>query len=353
MLYYTGVCLLTAAIGGLSSEKFKKTAYFFIFIMLVLMFGLRGDFTADYNNYKYLFNYYNSTSLSSIIRVESAQEIGFVILTKFLSDYVSYQVYLVIIGIIIVGCFIYGFMNESSEPWIALILFIAFGEYFASFNTMRQTIASSILFAGNKYLYSRDFKKYLIFVVIASSMHVTSIIMLLMYFLLNAKIDKAYIIRFAVISFVALIGLKIVVQVLPIFIPRLGYYNLGDYGMTGGSIGYFIGPAITILFIFILYYTGSADDFDIDNNVIRIQLNAFGYASVVSLLTTQAFLLSRFSGFFLPHSFILISNLLHNSTMEKNKRIISLGILLLCLIYIFISLSGSGYDPYYFYWNSK
>jgi len=64
------------------------------------------------------------------------------------------------------------------------------------FNLSRQIFAVSIMFLGSKYLFERNFKYYFLFVIIAMCFHTTAIIMLPMYFLLNMKITKKYLLKY-------------------------------------------------------------------------------------------------------------------------------------------------------------
>lgn len=59
--------------------------------------------------------------------------------------------------------------------------------YFSAFNGMRQWIASIILFWAIKYIWNDNFIKYFICVILASTIHISALIMIPVYFIVKER----------------------------------------------------------------------------------------------------------------------------------------------------------------------
>ena len=354
MSYYI---ILGVFVGFLSfapnTKRAKRNIVILTVAAMALLLGLRGDFTPDYTNYKYYFEYYRNRSVQTLIHQNIGQEIGFMLLTKFLSCFFDYQAYVFVIGGLTVGIIGYVMYKNCSMPAIALLFYISFGGYIDSFNIIRQSIAAAILFLGTPYLYERKLVKYILVCIAAAFFHSTTIFMIPFYFLLHSKIRKRQIFKIIAIAMVGWLFLPCMIRIVGRIIPRLAIYQLGTYGMTGGSIGYFVAPTVTGLAIWGLYYCGSMDVYDtaIDPRR-RIQLNALLFSFIVSLFTTKAFLLNRIMNFFVLHSFMLVGDSLYACKNKANKKIVHVMIVIVSILYIYIALKGTDYDPYYFFWNN-
>jgi len=106
---------------------------------------------------------------------------------------------MIITSFIILLLFFREFKKYSPYIWLSVLMFITVGQFYTSFNIIRQIIAVAIIFSGSKYLYERNLSKYIFIVLLASTFHKTSIIMILFYFILNFKfnINKLVITLFA------------------------------------------------------------------------------------------------------------------------------------------------------------
>ena len=86
------------------------------------------------------------------------------------------------------GCAVaYTLYKYSENFFFSMFLFIAMMHFVWMMNGMRQFIAVSILFAATGLLVERKFLKYLIVVLLASTIHITALIMIPVYFIAIAK----------------------------------------------------------------------------------------------------------------------------------------------------------------------
>ena len=127
--------------------------------------------------------------------------------------------------------------------------------FFFTFTYLRQILAAGIIWTGISYAAKKNFKKYLIFVLLATLTHNSAAYMILLYFIPKRKFNKASIISFMLI--LLLIGLSGVTKYVfslsgdAISNARIsGYANEAEFGFR---IEYVI-ESFLFLFIFLKDY---------------------------------------------------------------------------------------------------
>ena len=155
---------------------------------LFLTAALRSGVGYDYNLYGSWFVDYRLKLTSELGKFK--QEKGFLIPMKFVSEVTdNYQVMFVIIAAVIstaVMLFIYFYCEK---PYLGVFCFLSFGVFFNSMNFMRQMIAATIVLYAFQYIKKKQFFRFLVFVLLASAFHVSALIMVVFYFLLQIKMN--------------------------------------------------------------------------------------------------------------------------------------------------------------------
>ena len=333
---------------GLSKKRLPS--YFFsipIFILLFFISSFRGDFTADYKGYTYLFKVYNQFEFFEVFKAGIYQETGYLTLSRFIGLFTTNEVYLFsVTSFMIVYAFLSQFTKYSSYMWLSVLMFVTVGAYYTSFNIMRQILAVAIVFYGSKYLYDRNFIKFLAFILMASLFHKSSLVMIPFYFILNFKFSFKNIISFFSAAVVAMLYLNDIVR----YVQSSFYtaYNSNAYGMTGLSLTNAVLP-VSIL-IFTIIHNKKIDQ---NNEMLRIWANGVIFYALFSILGLKVQMVQRLSEFFAPYALLLVPYIF--SKMKKNelKALYFIGLVLTLVFYNFLVLSDSGYDPYYFIWSKK
>lgn len=315
------------------------------FLVLFFVSGFRGDFTADYKEYTYLFDLYNSFKFSDVFEANLYQEIGYIALSRFIGFFTHNELYLFIITSFIILCAFYKqFKNDSAYMWLSVLLFVTVGSFYTSFNIIRQILAAAIVFSGSRFLYERKMLKYFLVIVLASLFHRTALIMLLFYFILNFKINYKN-------MFIVSLGVLVISINLPMIVTiaqQIFYtaYTADAYGMTGLSFTNAVAPVSIFLFSFIHRKK-------LDNNNIkqRVWMNAAFYYALFNVLGTQIQMIQRLSEFFAPYILLLIPLIFYRMRNNELKAIYIMGFVTVLFLYNLMTLSGTGYDPYYFVWQ--
>jgi transmembrane protein EpsG len=323
--------------------------FYLVAIGLILLFvaGFRGDFTSDYQGYIDLFKSYNSFSFKELFYNKFGQEMGYVILNWVIGMFTTNSIYIMIItSLLIILLFFKEYKKYSPVLWLSILMFVSIGSFYTSFNTIRQILAAAIIFYGSKYLYKRNLLKYFLIVMLATVFHKTSIIMIVFYFVLNYKfnIKKLLITLFAL--FVSMTFLESILTIVRKYF--YSYYISSVYGMTGVNLKNLVLPLGILVFVLL-----HLRKLDFTNNKINIWVNATIFYAFFSILGTKVQLIQRISEFFSPYSLLIIP-LIITQIKDKKLRAIYFFVMIVILIsYNYVTLRGSGYDPYYFIWSVR
>jgi hypothetical protein len=222
---------------------------------------------------------------------------------------------------------------------------VTVGPFYSSFNIVRQILAVSIVFAGSKFLYERKIIKYCLIVVVASFFHKTALVMIPFYFILNSKIKLKNIIVIALGLYLSSLYLNVIIA----FVQRKFYsvYVVSAYGMTGFSYKNILFPVMNLVFCLFNY-----KKIDLNSNVNRIWMNAVIFYAFFSVLGLKVQLVQRVSEFFAPYALLLIPLIFSKIKNNALKGIYVTGLIFVLVLYNFITLRGTGYDPYYSIWTS-
>ncbi len=152
---------------------------------------------------------------------------------------------------VIIGYFTYrAIMEQSINPAFSILIFMISGDYFNSQNQIRQAIAMAIFLCAMKYMKSRDWKKYFLFLVVAFLIHTSAIIYFPMYFLYGKKINVKVLIGL----FAATVVMLPVINKVMVFVltkTRYGWYFDSIYNTNDF---YLLGFLFTVFFNVIMFF---------------------------------------------------------------------------------------------------
>lgn len=191
IVYY--LMLIGSIVIGIPLCKVKHGKMFYCSIMGVAFFlvaALRSSVGYDYNLYGSWFLEYRYDIDFQIHFMENKVEKGFLMPVKFLAEVTdNYQIMFVIIAAFIAAAVMIYIYFNTEKAYLGVFCFLAFGVFFNSMNFMRQMIAASILLYAMQYIKKKQFFRFLVFVIFASAFHVSALIMLVFYFLLQIKMN--------------------------------------------------------------------------------------------------------------------------------------------------------------------
>lgn len=282
--------------------KFKYHLFAFLaFLIPFLIMALRSYSVGTDTSGTYYQIYQKSLYGSSGIR-----DIGYYFINRIGKLlFGNYRGVLIITSCII--CFIAYKMifNESKNPLFSTYLFFVTNVYFISMNMIRQSIATMIFVISIKYIREKKFIKYLICILIATSIHAIATLYLPLYLINIKKYDlKKIIILIIILSIFSH-------QLSPFIINILNSSNyfrqyFSSYFTSAYNVGqvnfYSLIISIFILILIILGYKKGKNNFNfkIMSTMSALSFLFLSYSKYIPLSQRLSFLMSYPLFIYLP-----------------------------------------------------
>ena len=206
------------------NEKKKLKLIFYIFMLfLLLFFGFRGYVATDWVSYSQF--YKEIEPISEVISGGGTNfkslsiELGFKLYMSFLKMFSSNYNFFVFFNSAI-DLYILYMITKKWTKYRVLMLFsyFAFTGTFLHFDILRNAKSIMLFILSIKYLKTRNFSKYFIVNLIGAFFHISALLYLPLYFLLNKKISKKkLIISFIVLNLIYFFNLIDLKKILPLF----------------------------------------------------------------------------------------------------------------------------------------
>lgn len=348
LFLYFVVFIISISISKINSKVKTTTNKLIIFSLSIFLpvliatirYKVGTDYMGYYESYKMIVAYCHD--LSSILSYY--QEPMHVVL-NLLAYHVfnSYHGFLFFSSLIFMSfsfAMILNYKDKISVPMAYFIFFMTI--YHLSFNCVRQMIAVSIIFYSFKYVYKRNFLKFLLLLLLASMFHKSAFICIFLYFIWLDKGEKTklfYIIMVLVTLFIPLFQNYIakICELLGIY----GKYTSDNYVVSSSfSFMLYLVPLL------ILYFINKKESSE-NSNILRFYFRLYIVQIPMQLLGNYVAFADRLSMYLLPSQIIMIPLLLR--TIKYNKSINSFIVIcwyLFYYIFMFIFLKSNGVYPY-------
>ncbi|WP_424040504.1 EpsG family protein [Prevotella nigrescens] len=269
MIYYLVIFLLTVILAlGYSGKTKPPKLLFFGFSMAIALFVGLADMLGGYDRYIYaevFQSLHTSVTNGEPFNKVFIQYFGKEPLYGLINDLIAFFTPNRYIFILIYTLFVYiiyslNFYRYTKNPFFAFLIFEGL-MFFFTFTYLRQVLAAGIIWTGISYVTKRDFKSYLIFVILATLIHNSAAYMILLYFVPKRRFKETNILLFMTVLFI--IGISGVTTFIfslsgdAISNTRIsGYAETADFNFR---IEYVI-ESILFLFIFLNHYRKVGND---------------------------------------------------------------------------------------------
>ena len=321
------------------------------FSIIIFFAGMRS-YVADTSAYINIFNQYPLFSAAhDVIFDSSAREPGFRVFSILIKTYISqdYQVWLFIIATISGICIMYPLYKYSCNYGISLFLFMASCQFTWMFNGMRQFLVASILFACTPFILEKKTIPYIIIVLILSTFHKSSLIMIPAYFIVDSEPWSKRSMLFIACTILAMMftsqftGLLDTVVENSDYATSIGEFKGNDDGTSPIRI---LVESIPIVIAFI-YRDRIKEKL---TPIIKISINMSLISSgvyIISKIAKSGVLLGRLPIYFSLYNLLLLPWLINN-TFEKNEKRLMNFFMIICYLGFFyyqmkIAWNGFGY----------
>ena len=273
MAYYIILFVITAifAWGTSGNTKTPKPLFFSFCFCLSLFVGL-ADMLGGYDRYIYsevFQSMHEYVTKGYLFSEEFLFFFGKEPVFGLLNDAIAFFTPNRYIFILVYTMFLYmvyavSFYKYTKNPFFALLIFEGL-MFFFTFTYLRQVLAAGVIWLAIPYVTHRKFKKYLIYVVLATLIHNSAAYMILLYFIPRRKFEKKHIVLF--MSALLVIGVSGVTKfVFSISGDAMNNARIAGYSDTAES-GFRIEYVVeSVLFLAILlsnYNKLNRDDFSL------------------------------------------------------------------------------------------
>lgn len=314
-----------------------------ILLLLIIFSALRGVGT-DYKIVRPLFSYYYTISPYIFDRV-----VGKILLKLPINIELKYQIYISIISILTIILFnksLKKLLNFKSTT-LCILLYILSYNYFLSYNIFRQFLSIMVILYSLRYLLDKKNLKYVLGVIIATTIHNSSIIFILLILFVRFKINYKF--YFIGIFILVILGELDIYKNLFSIIPQYGKYSQTiKYSLKRENMRYIrIFYEIMIFLILLLPI-----------KLKTLKENGDYFFVNILILTNFMFIISNY--FFIANRILIVFNVFSLISYSyfydkilKNKKIWQyILILYYCFIYIKMFLGNSGeIHPYMYFWQ--
>lgn len=155
-------------------------------------------------------------------------------------------------GLIVVYCYLKIIKRYSVNYWFSVFLFVTSGVYTFFFNGLRQGLAMAIFTLAIPYLLEKRLLLYILICAVSSLFHVTALVMIPFYFIVNLKINYLY--KILAVFFGSLLLSKFLISYVASTNDRYeGYTQVSEQAGGYLTLGFYIVIMIGIIFVSYLY----------------------------------------------------------------------------------------------------
>ncbi len=233
-IYLVLIAFLLAYEFAANSEK-KRLLYYGACGFLVLIF-VAQDFSVSIDIAEYMTQWDIIPTLTFGEMLSHKFEIGYVLLCRVLEGlFASDRVLLLALGVLIVLPFCRSFEEETENPMIALMAFLALGMYMHALIFWRQLVAMAILTFSYRFIRERRLLPFLVTVLLAMSFHKVAVVFIPLYIVYHIPINKWLLLFCLVCSVIlGLFGPQIIEFGIAVIYPR--YKNFPRLNMGGETL---------------------------------------------------------------------------------------------------------------------
>lgn len=269
MAYYLVLFLFTAILAWAHNGETKVSkSFFFAFCLCIGLFVGLADMLGGYDRYIYseVFERMHESISEGVVFSQSFLSFfGKEPVYGLINDLIAFftpnrYVFILVYTLALYVVYAINFYKNTKNPFFALLIFEGL-MFFFTFTYLRQVLAAGIIWLAIPYVTNRKFKKYLLFVMLATLIHNSAAYMILLYFIPRRKFEQKHIILFMLALLIfGVSGLtKYVFSISGDAINNAkiaGYANTAEFGFR---IEYVIESAL-FLFILLTNYKKIGED---------------------------------------------------------------------------------------------
>lgn len=239
LITYLLVFTVSACLLGYGYHQKNRIIQWASLMPPILLASMRYGVGTDYGTYVSLFNQFSGLSLTDYLQTSSTAEPGFYLLIQLSNILIGDSRIMFTLAAILSNVFFYLGLRRYGIRHPALVYFLYLTILFPmTLNVMRQGIAISIAFYAFSFILERNFKKYLIWMIMASLFHISALLLIPLYLvnrLIKPERNNAY--PTFLIKLVGIAtGIFILVPTTIMLVSQIPMFSkYGMYSVNGGE----------------------------------------------------------------------------------------------------------------------
>lgn len=325
-------------IGSLfHNQKYsKRFVCFACFLQMTFIAGFRYKVGTDYNNYTLIFQAVNNFGIANI-GIE-ALEPGYFLINKLVGFLFGNNPIAMnfILASITMYLIIKVISENSADYFLSIYLFVSFCLFYNMMNQSRQALSIAIALYAIKYLNSGQNKKFVIWILIAASIHFSAIIMMILLFLSKIKVDFKVIRRYIIISIIAFININLIVNIIEH--TKYSIYIGSKYDFSVGSTVILNMAVRLALLICVIFFMKRIKKNTYTNILYHMALLCTSF----QLLAIKTALFGRLTTYFFIAYILLIPLILKSIKQKYIRALAYIAVFIIFGIYHYIYFTVMG-----------
>ena len=369
MRWYFIICVLMfypfilVYIGKSQKINIEKQALQIAWLILLFFMTMRSlNVGMDTKYYGYVFEQIRRTPLKNVATVVTYAregdtwvldlEKGYRFYNKLMGIFFQSRQGIVIMNSIIIMILLYWLIRKYSKNYfLSIWLYLTLGMYQSHMNVSRNAIAVLICYHAIKYIPEKNWKKYLLFICLAATIHKSVLLFLPLYFVLGRPICKGKTMIGIIAGFT--VAGNVLVKAAPYIQGKIPF-GMGNYLMASNEKmeSLLVGGlyAAIVLFVWITMKREERKEMfavcPVGAWMFMLSLCSFG----ANLSLKMA---ARIAALFGTYMIIFIPNIIESIQGKKRKDLVTICVIAGCgiqyLLRMLINNIG-GTMPYTFFW---
>ena len=330
----------------------KKLFSILIFFFLIGITTLRsiqiGNDTVIYFN---LFESIKNNTYNLNFDLNSF-EFGFIVYTFLISRLFNFRIYLLITNIVILFPYYLFITKYSKNHFLSWFIFFFFGGYSIMVNTIRISMAISIVLIGFYFHLNKNNKLFFISILFSSFFHYTSIINLFSFFILLFKKNISNFLYYFIflLSLILLINFNQFILFLVDLFPKYEDYLVSEYFSTTPKLAVFVKIFFQIFLLYPLLLSFKLSTFK-DHFYFKLSIIAFFFL----VLALRFNLLTRIADYFMI-SFVIVPTIYFDLINFRFRNIYKASFYISIIVWFYLTLifrpEWNYLFPYKFFWEN-
>lgn len=327
------------------SNQQQRVLVVLCFIPLIFVSACRYQFidTSDYRSiYEQIGPHWVNAFNNTVPRIEK----GFLLLTVILNKFSTNPQLLIIVSSIVTNVFFAIFIAEESDDIYFSIILYSCQLWMSTMNGLRQMLVASVVcLLWRKWVNSNnDWKetlKFIIWILLLSTIHLSVLFALPLFFFARGKILNKWILGIALIASV-LLAFPIAYQIL--FSSILGNTSYSTMVNTEATMGIARFLLNCLPMVFVIIYCFQKKGAVEQNPKVVWMINLTFLSFVFNVLSLRMVYFSRFRMYFGIFTIVIISALLNRCLAKKDAKIVKTIVIILYIGVFLVQMKAFGKD---------